>query len=35
MSLWSTIPLGVGIITVLIALIKGRTSNVTALHIDH
>jgi hypothetical protein len=35
MSLWFTIPLGVAIISVLIALIKGRTSGVTTLHIDH
>jgi len=35
MSLWSTIPLGVGLIAVLIPLIKRRTSSVTALHLDH
>jgi len=35
MSLWFTIPLGVGIIAVLIAVIKRRTSGVTMLHIDH
>ena len=34
MSLWLTILLSVGIIAILIALIKGRTSNVTALHLD-
>jgi hypothetical protein len=34
MSLWLTIPLGVGIIAVLIRLIK-RISGITALHIDH
>jgi hypothetical protein len=35
MSLWSTIALGVGIIAVLIAVIKARTSTVTTLRIDH
>ena len=34
MSLWLTIPLGVTIIAVLIAVIKRRTSGVTMLHID-
>jgi len=34
MSLWSTIPLGVAIIAVLIKLITGRGSRVTTLHID-
>jgi hypothetical protein len=35
MSFWLTIPLGVGIIAVIIALIKRRGSSVTGLHIDH
>jgi len=35
MSLWLTIPLGVGIMTILIAVIKRRASGVTSLHIDH
>ena len=35
MSLWSTIPLGVGIIGVVIAVVKRRTSGVATLHIDH
>jgi hypothetical protein len=35
MSLWLAIPLGVGLVAILIALIKGRTSGGTALHIDH
>jgi hypothetical protein len=35
MSLWLTIPLAAGLIAVLVALIKRRSSNVTALHIDH
>jgi hypothetical protein len=35
MSLWLTIPLGVGIIAVIIAVIKRRASNVVGLHIDH
>jgi hypothetical protein len=34
MSIWLTIPLGVGIIAVLIAVIRGRSSGVTALRID-
>ena len=34
MSLWLTIPLGVGVFAVIIAVIKGRASSVTALHID-
>jgi hypothetical protein len=34
MSLWLTIPLGVGIVAVLIAVIKRRASSVTSLHID-
>jgi hypothetical protein len=35
MSLWLTIPLGVGIIGVLMAVFTRRTGGVTALHIDH
>jgi len=35
MSVWFAIPLGVGIIAVLIAVIRRRASNVTKLHIDH
>jgi hypothetical protein len=35
MSLWLTILVGVGIIAVLIAVIKGHASGVTSLHIDH
>jgi hypothetical protein len=35
MSLWLTIPVGVGIIAVLITLFKRRTSAVTTLRIDH
>jgi hypothetical protein len=35
MSLWLTIPLGVGIIAGIIAVIKRRASSVTTLHIDH
>jgi hypothetical protein len=35
MALWLTIPLGAGIIAVLIAVVKRRASNVTTLHIDH
>ena len=35
MSLWLTIPFALGIIAALIAVIKSRSSNVTALHIDH
>jgi hypothetical protein len=35
MSLLLTIPAGVGIIGVLIAVIKRHASGVTALHIDH
>jgi hypothetical protein len=35
MSLWLTIPLGVAIISVIVAVIKRRTSRVTTLHIDH
>jgi hypothetical protein len=34
MSLWLTIPLGVGILAVIIAVIARRASSVTALHID-
>jgi hypothetical protein len=34
MSLWLTIPLGVAVIAVIVAVIKRRTSRVTALHID-
>jgi hypothetical protein len=35
MSLLLTIPLGAGILAVLITVIKGRTSRVTTLRIDH
>jgi len=35
MALWLTIPIGVGIIAVLIAVIKRHASGVTSLHIDH
>ena len=35
MSLWMTIALGVGIISVLSTVIKRRSSGVTTLHIDH
>jgi hypothetical protein len=35
MSLWFTIPLGVAIIAVIVAVIKRGTSRVTTLHIDH
>lgn len=35
MSVWFTIPLGLGIIVVIIAVIKRRASRVTGLHIDH
>jgi hypothetical protein len=35
MSVWLTILLGVGIIAVLIAVLKRRSSSVTTLHIDH
>jgi len=35
MSLWFTIPLGVGIIAAIIAVIKRRGSSVTTLRIDH
>ncbi len=35
MSLLLTMPLGVGVIALLIAVIKRRTSVVTSLHIDH
>ena len=35
MSLWFTIPLGVGMLAVLIAVIKRRTSGVTMLHIKY
>jgi hypothetical protein len=35
MSLWLLVPLGIGILAVLIAVIKRRASNVTSLRIDH
>jgi hypothetical protein len=35
MSLWLTIPVGIGIFTGLIAVIKRHASGVTSLHIDH
>lgn len=35
MSLWLTIPIGVAIIAVFIAVITRRGSSVTTLHIDH
>jgi hypothetical protein len=36
MSLWFTIPLGAGILAILITLIRRRgASSVTTLHIDH
>jgi hypothetical protein len=35
MSLWFAIPLGAGIIAVLVTLIRSRTSSDTSLHIDH
>ena len=35
MALWLTIPIGVGIIAVLIGVIKRHASGVTSLHIDH
>jgi len=35
MSILFTIPLGVGIIAVLITVITHRRSSVTVLHIDH
>ena len=35
MSLWLTIPVGVAIVSALIAVIARRRSGVTALHIDH
>jgi hypothetical protein len=34
MSLWLTIPLGVGVLAAIIAVIRSRPSSVTALHID-
>ena len=34
MSVWLTIPLGLGIIAVIVAVIKRRASSVTGLHID-
>jgi hypothetical protein len=34
MSIWFTIPLAVGILAVIIAVIKRRASGVTELHID-
>jgi hypothetical protein len=35
MSLWLVIPLGIGIVAILIAVIKRRGSSVTELRIDH
>lgn len=35
MSLWLAIPLGAGIIAVLLTLIRRRSSSDTTLHIDH
>jgi hypothetical protein len=35
MSLWLAIPLGVGIVLVLIAVVRRRSSGVTTLHIEH
>jgi hypothetical protein len=35
MSIWLVIPLVAGIIGVLVAVFKGRTSGGTGLHIDH
>jgi len=35
MSIWIAIPLAVGIIGVLVAVMKRRTSGVTSLRIDH
>jgi hypothetical protein len=35
MSLWFAIPLGVGILAVLIAVVTRRRSGVTTLHIKH
>jgi len=35
MSLWLAIPIGVGIIAVVIALIKRRASSMTTLHIEN
>jgi hypothetical protein len=35
MSPWLTIPAGVGIIAVIVAVVKRRASNVVGLHIDH
>ena len=34
MSLWFAIPLAVGILTVVVAVVKRRASNVVGLHID-
>ena len=35
MSIWLAMPLAVGIIGILVAVIKRRASSVTTLHIDH
>jgi hypothetical protein len=35
MTPWFVIPIGIGIVAVLMAVIKRRASSVTALRIDH
>jgi hypothetical protein len=34
MSVWLTIPLGIGLIAFIVTVLKRRASNVTALNID-
>jgi hypothetical protein len=34
MSVWLTIPLGIGLIALIVAVIQRRASSVTGLHID-